>query len=86
MKNYDFDWQINEFMVYCRSTQLEKLLSEAVGTVFLVQARTIDITLEVGFKVVDIDVSAMIFDREKLVALYIPVLEPNPSSQSQEHF
>ena len=19
MKNYDFDWQINEFMVYCRS-------------------------------------------------------------------
>ena len=86
MKNYDFDWQINEFMIYCRSTQLEKLLSEAVGTVFLVQARTIDITLEVGFKVVDIDVSTMIFDREKLVALYIPVLEPNPSSQSQEHF
>ena len=22
MKNLDFDWQINEFMVYCRSTQL----------------------------------------------------------------
>ena len=22
MKCYDFDWQINEFMVYCRSTQL----------------------------------------------------------------
>ena len=24
MKNYDFDWQINEFMVYCRSTQLRE--------------------------------------------------------------
>ena len=24
MKNYDFDWQISEFMVYCRSTQLQK--------------------------------------------------------------
>ena len=22
MKCYDFDWQINEFMIYCRSTQL----------------------------------------------------------------
>lgn len=22
MKCYDFDWQINEFMVYCRSTQV----------------------------------------------------------------
>ena len=24
MKCLDFDWQINEFMVYCRSTQLRK--------------------------------------------------------------
>jgi len=24
MKNLDFDWQINEFMVYCRSTQLRE--------------------------------------------------------------
>ena len=24
MKCYDFDWQINEFMVYCRSTQLRE--------------------------------------------------------------
>ena len=24
MKNYDFDWQINEFMVYYRSTQLRE--------------------------------------------------------------
>ena len=24
MKNYDFDWQINEFMIYCRSTQLRE--------------------------------------------------------------
>ena len=24
MKNYDFDWQINEFMVYCRSTRLRE--------------------------------------------------------------
>ena len=24
MENYDFDWQINEFMVYCRSTQLRE--------------------------------------------------------------
>ena len=24
MRNYDFDWQINEFMVYCRSTQLRE--------------------------------------------------------------
>ena len=22
MKCYDFDWQINELMIYCRSTQL----------------------------------------------------------------
>ena len=24
MKCLDFDWQINEFMVYCRSTQLRE--------------------------------------------------------------
>ena len=24
MKNFDFDWKINEFMVYCRSTQLHE--------------------------------------------------------------
>ena len=24
MKCYDFDWQINEFMIYCRSTQLRE--------------------------------------------------------------
>ena len=24
MKNFDFDWQINEFMIYCRSTQLRE--------------------------------------------------------------
>ena len=24
MKNYDFDWQINELMIYCRSTQLRE--------------------------------------------------------------
>ena len=24
MKCLDFDWQINEFMVYCRRTQLRK--------------------------------------------------------------
>ena len=24
MKSLDFDWQINEFMVYCRSTQLRE--------------------------------------------------------------
>ena len=24
MKCYDFDWQINEFMVYCRSIQLRE--------------------------------------------------------------
>ena len=24
MKNCDFDWQINEFMIYCRSTQLRE--------------------------------------------------------------
>ena len=24
MKCFDFDWQINEFMVYCRSTQLRE--------------------------------------------------------------
>ena len=24
MKNLDFDWQINEFMVYCRSAQLKE--------------------------------------------------------------
>lgn len=24
MKCYDFDWQIKEFMIYCRSTQLRE--------------------------------------------------------------
>ena len=24
MKNYNFDWQIDEFMVYCRSSQLRE--------------------------------------------------------------
>ena len=36
MKCLDFDWQINEFMVYCRSTQLrEKTMSSYEQTLHL---------------------------------------------------
>ena len=31
MKNYDFDWQINEFMIYCRSTQLREHIMYSYG-------------------------------------------------------
>ena len=36
MKNLDFDWQDNEFMLYCRSTQLrEKNMSSYEQTLHL---------------------------------------------------
>ena len=31
MKCYDFDWQINEFMIYCRSTQLRDVFMERLS-------------------------------------------------------
>ena len=31
MKCLDFDWQINEFMVYCRSTQLREKTMASYG-------------------------------------------------------
>ena len=34
MKCYDFDWQINEFMVYCRSTQLRERTVYSYGQLF----------------------------------------------------
>ena len=35
MKCLDFDWQINEFMVYCRSTQLRERTMYALRIVIL---------------------------------------------------
>ena len=34
MKCLDFDWQINEFMVYCRSTQLRKKSMKSYEQIF----------------------------------------------------
>ena len=60
-------------------TSLGEVVSQTVGTVFFIQTNPVDVPLKVGFKVVDIDVAAVIFDREKIIAFHIPVLKLNPS-------
>jgi hypothetical protein len=63
-------------------TPLCKVIPQAVRTVFFIQSGTVDVPLEICLKIMDIDVTTMIFDREEIVAFHIPVLELNPSPQS----
>lgn len=60
---------------------LGKIVSQAVGAIFLAQSDPIDVPLEVGFKIMDIDVTAVFLDREEIFAFYIPVFELKPSPQ-----
>ena len=65
---------------------LGEIISQAVRTVFLVQSDPIDVPLEVGFKVVDIDVTAVFLDREEVLAFHISVLKLKPTPQCDLRF
>jgi hypothetical protein len=61
---------------------LSKIVSQAVRTVFLVQSDSIDVPFEVGFKVVDIDVTAVFLDREEVFAFGVSIFELQPTSEN----
>ena len=67
-------------------TSLGEVVSQTVGTVFFIQTNPIDVPLEVGFKVVDIDVTSMILHREKVLTFHISIFELKPATQSHFSF
>ena len=46
MKCLDFDWQINEFMVYCRSTQLREKSMASYEQALRLQISTEDLDMD----------------------------------------
>lgn len=63
-------------------TSLGEVVSQTVGAVVFVQSSTVDVLLEVAFKVTDADGTAVFFDREEIVAFHIPVLKLKPSPEN----
>lgn len=65
---------------------LGEVIPQTVRAVIFIESSPIDVPLEIGFKVMDIDVTAMLLDREEVIAFHIPVFELNPSPQSHFSF
>ena len=67
-------------------TSLGEVVAQTVGTVFFIQTNPVDVSLKVGFKVVDIDVTSMILHREKVLTFHISIFELKPATQSHFSF